>query len=432
MRPLRAGIYVLLAFSVLAFGAVEEWSQAVLEVGTALLLVYWSIHAYLKKSEQIVVSPFFLPLTAFALVILAQILFHLTASSYDTRVEFQLLLTYLILVQLISQAFRSANEYRSLVWFLMSLGFAVSIFGILQFLTSNGRLFWVQPMRESTYFFGPYVNRNHFAGFVELVVPFALVPLLMGMVRRERMFLVGLFALVPIVALLLCASRGGIISFVLQLLILGILLSIRKTSAKFVLTGGVVVLLSVLAVSGLGVGRLVERFSSYKSFDVTVGKRASMRQDAWHIFLDHPVLGTGLGTLQMVFPAYETLYDGKVVNHAHDDYVELLAEAGILGGICSAWFVGVLFFESLRGIRNLPRSFNSALNLSGLIGCCGILVHSLVDFNLHIPANALLFFVAAHLASARIQSDAASPPKRVFRRRRRTAKQREIGVEQPV
>ena len=123
-------------------------------------------------------------------------------------------------------------------------------------------------------------------------------------------------------------------------------------------------------------------------------------------------LGDGLGTLQMVFPAYETLYDGRVVNHAHDDYVELLAETGMLGGICSAWFVGVLFFESLKGIRNLRGSFDSALNLSGLIGCCGILVHSLVDFNLHIPANALLFFVAAHLASARIQSDSASLPKR--------------------
>ena len=112
--------------------------------------------------------------------------------------------------------------------------------------------------------------------------------------------------------------------------------------------------------------------------------------------------------------------------------MELLAEAGILGAICSAWFVGVLFFESLKGIRNLHSSFNSALNLSGLIGCCGILVHSLVDFNLHIPANALLFFVAAHLASARIQSDSATPPKRAVRRRRRTAKQQEIGIEQPV
>ena len=432
MKPLRIAIYVLLAFSVLAFGAVEEWSQTVLGVGVALLLVYWSIQQCAKKSEQIEVSPFFLPLTAFAMTVSAQLVFHSTASSYNTRVELQLLITYLIFIHLINQAFRSGSDYRTLVWFLMTLGFVVSIFGILQYLTSNGRLYWFQQMRESTYFFGPYVNRNHFAGFVELVVPFALVPLVMGMVRRERVMIVGLFALIPIVALLLSASRGGIISFILQLVILGILLSIRKTSAKFLATGGVVVLLSVLAISWLGVGKLVERFATYKSLDVTIGKRASMRRDAWHIFVDHPVLGVGLGTLQMVFPAYESLYDGRVVNHAHDDYVEMLAETGMVGGGCSAWFVGVLLFESLKGIRNLRSSFNSALNLSGLIGCCGILVHSLVDFNLHIPANALLFFVAAHLASTRIQSDSASPPKRVSRRRRRTTKQQEIGVEQPV
>ncbi len=168
MRLLRTAIYVLLAFSVLTFGAVEEWSQAVLEVGAAILLVYWSIQLYAKKSEQIVVSPFFLPLTAFALVILAQLVFHSTASNYNTRVELQLLITYLIFIHLINQAFRSGSDYRTLVWFLMSLGFLVSIFGILQYLTSNGKLYWFQQMRESTYFFGPYVNRNHFAGFVEL------------------------------------------------------------------------------------------------------------------------------------------------------------------------------------------------------------------------------------------------------------------------
>ena len=312
----------------------------------------------------------------------------------------------------------------------MNLGFVISIFGILQHLTSNGKLYWVRGMHESSYLFGPYVNRNHFAGFVELVVPFALVPLALGMVRRQRMMLVGLFSLVPIVALFLSASRGGIISFAVEMALLGGLLAIRKTGTKFMLAGGLVVLLSVLAVTWIGVGPVLQRFASYKSLDVTEGKRAAMRHDAWQIFLDHPVLGTGLGTLQMVFPAYETLYDGRVVNHAHNDYVELLAETGTLGGICSAWFVGMLFLESLKGLRNLRSSFNSALNLSGLIGCCGILVHSLVDFNLHIPANALLFFVAAHLATVRIESDATRMPKRVSRRRRRDPKESEIGVEQ--
>jgi len=191
------------------------------------------------------------------------------------------------------------------------------------------------------------------------------------------------------------------------------------------LAGGVLVLCAILAVSWLGIGQIVERFTNRQSLEVTVGKRASMRLDTWHIFLDHPYLGTGLGTLQMVFPPYETLYDAKVVNHSHNDYLEALAETGIPGALCCAWFLAVLFVESIRGLKELGRSFGAALNLSGLVGCCGLLVHSLVDFNLHIPANALLFFVSAHLATARLQpaepggSDSAPP--RVRKRKQEAA-----------
>jgi O-antigen ligase len=127
-----------------------------------------------------------------------------------------------------------------------------------------------------------------------------------------------------------------------------------------------------------------------------------MRGDTWKIFLDHPWTGTGLGTLQTVFPHYETLYDGKIVNHTHNDYLEVLAETGLLGGFCCAWFLGVLFLESMRRSMELNRSFAATLHLSGLVGCTGFLVHSLVDFNLHIPANALLFFLMANLATVEI------------------------------
>jgi O-antigen ligase len=431
MRIVRIGVCLLLAFAVIAFGAVEEWSQAVLEVGASLLLVYWAIKVYQRRSEQISVSPFFLPLTIFGLLILTQIVFHTTASRYLTRVELQLFFAYLIVLHLLAQSFQRTSQLRNLVWFLMSLGFVVSIFGILQHLTFNGKLYWFREMRYGGLPFGPYVNRNHFAGFAELLIPLALVPLVLGRVRRERLFVVALLALVPTIALFLSASRGGIISFSVELMILLLLLLLRRIRTKHMLVGGVVVLCSVLAVSWIGVQQVLERFASYKTLDVTASKRAAMSVDTWHIFLDHPILGTGLGTLQQVFPAYDTLYDGKIVNHTHNDYLELLAEAGILGGLCCAGFLGVLLLESLKGLDNLQSSFNSALNLSGLVGCCGILVHSLVDFNLHIPANALLFFVASHLATARIQTDAASLPKE-HSHRRRSGKHSVSGVEQPV
>jgi O-antigen ligase len=144
--------------------------------------------------------------------------------------------------------------------------------------------------------------------------------------------------------------------------------------------------------------------------DVTGSKRAAMREDTWRIFLDHPLLGTGLGTLEMVFPPYDSLYDGKVVDHAHNDYVEALAETGVVGGLCCVWFLGVVMLHSLKGLEELGSSFGSVLNLSGLIACSGILVHSLVDFNLHIPANALLFFASAHLAVVRLESSGPRAP----------------------
>jgi O-antigen ligase len=276
-------------------------------------------------------------------------------------------------------------------------------------------------MRYGGQAFGPYVNRNHFAGFAEILIPIALVPLVLGKVRRERLFLVSLFAVVPIVALLLSASRAGIISFALQMLILFSLLLVRRLQSKYMLAGGVLVLCAILAVSWIGVQRVLERFSNYESMDVTTGKRASMRHDTLRIFLDHPVLGTGLGTLQMVFPRYESNYDARVVNHSHNDYVEALAETGLAGGICCLWFLAILIIESVKGLKDLGGSFGAALNLSGLVGCCGILVHSLVDFNLHIPANALLFFVSAHLATARLQVSTpgdpeSSPPRRKTRK----------------
>jgi O-antigen ligase len=403
MRFIRVGICCLLAFAVLAFGATEEWSQAVLEVGSAVLLVVWAVRQYRKKTEYLSIPPEFVPLCAFALVVVLQLVFHLTASRYSTRIELQLLTTYLTVVFLMSQAFSRKEHWRAFVWFVMSLGFFVSIFAILQSFTFNGKIYWFRVMRFGGLPFGPYVNRNHFAGFAEMVIPFALVPLVLGKVRRERLFLVALFAVVPIVALLLSASRGGIVSFVVQMVILFLLLIIRRVRGTYVMIGGMVVLSAVMAVSWIGFDQVLTRFAGIQNLEVSAGKRAAMRRDTWRIFLDHRIIGTGLGTLQMIYPPYDSVYDGKIVNHAHNDYLEGLAETGLLGGLCCLWFLGALLQNALKGMAALGGSFGSVLNLSGLVACSGILVHSLVDFNLHIPANALLFFVSAHMAAARLQ-----------------------------
>jgi len=403
MKPLRIGIFALVVFGVASHGAVEDWARAVVEIGAVSLFLAWAVRAFLAREQQIIVSPLLLPLVSFLLIGAGQLGFHGTASSYSTRMELQLLLADVLILFLAAQAFRTLEDWRGFVWFGMSFGFLVSLFAILQHLTFNGKLYWFREIHYGGIPFGPYVNRNHFAGFADLVIPLSLVPLALGKVRRERWFLVSLFAVVPIGALFLSVSRGGIVSFGVEVGALVLWLVLRRTAGKHLLSGGAVLLLAFLMVSWLGVQQLVERFSNLQSLEVTAGKRASMRADTWRIFLDHPWKGTGLGTLQLVFPAYETLYDGKIVNHTHNDYLEALAETGMAGGLCCAWFLGVLLFDSLRHLARPNGAFSSALQLSGLVACFGFLTHSLVDFNLHIPSNALLFFLMANLATSEIQ-----------------------------
>jgi len=416
MRLLRFGICALVVFAVAAHGGVEDWARAVFETGAGLLLLAWSLWIYFTHEEQIAFSPLLPPLAAFSLIVCGQWLFHGTASSYSTRMELLLLVSDLILLFLAVQAFRTLQDWRGFVWFGMIFGFLMSIFGILQHLTFNGKLYWFREMHYGGIPFGPYANRNHFAGFAELILPLSLVSLVLGRVRRERWPVVSLFAVVPIAALFLSASRGGIVSFGAELAVLGLAMILRRTIGKQLLASAVVLVLAVLMVSWLGVGQLLQRFSSFQSLEVTAGKRASMRRDTWQIFLHNPVAGTGLGTLQIVYPLYESLYDGKIVNHTHNDYLEALAETGILGGLCCAWFLGVLFIESLRRLRQLNNSFAGTLQLAGLVGCAGFLVHSLVDFNLHIPSNAFLFFLMAHLATS--QTQPVAPPSTNYRSHR--------------
>src|SRR6202158_4576369 len=416
MRFLRFGICALVVFAVAAHGGVGEWAQAVFETGAGLLFLAWSIWIFFNREEQPVLSPLLPPLAALLFIVSGQWFFRWTASPYNTRIELQLLLADLIVLFLAVQAFRTLEDCRGFVWFGMGFGFLVSVFAILQHLTSNGKLYWFREISYGGLPFGPYVNRNHFAGFAELVLPLALVPLVLGRVRRERWPVVGLFAVLPIGALLLSASRGGIVSFGAELSVLAMVMILRREMGKQLFAGGAVLLVALLLVSWLVVGQILERLSSVQLLEVSSGKRASMRRDTWRIFLDHPVLGTGLGTLQQVYPPYETLYDGKIVNHTHNDYLEALAGTGLLGGLCCAWFIGTVFISALGFLKSGDNSFANTLRLCGCTGCWGLLVHSLVDFNLHIPANLLLFLLMSMLATAEIQ-DMAPAKVRVSTRR---------------
>jgi len=427
MKLIRIGLFVIVAFAVLSHGAVEPWARGVLESLSGILLILWAQQFfYADDGGEIVLPQLLFPLAALALVVFIQWAFRLTASRFSTRTELLLLLSMMILLFLAAQAFRTLSDWRTFAWFTMILAFFVAVLGILQHLTFNGKLYWFREMRYGGIPFGPFANRNHFAGFVELVLPMSLVPLLLGRVRRDRLVIVGILAVIPLSALLLSASRGGIISFAAELAFLVLVVLLRRSGGRHLYAGGAVLLVAFATVSWLGVNQILARFSSLQTLEVTQSKRASMRHGTWNLFLDHPVLGTGLGTLQQVYPPYETLYDGKIVNHAHNDYLEALAETGWVGGLCCAWFLGIVVIRALHFLQSEGNSFANTLRLCGWTACCGLLVHSLVDFNLHIPANLLLFFCMSLLGTAEVPQ---SEQNGVRRKRVRVARREETAAE---
>src|SRR5579863_5474643 len=224
MGIVRTGICVLAAFAVLAHGAVEPWSEAVLEIGAAVLLFAWAWSALANSEWKLIWNPLLWPLLGFWLVAAFQLATGITLVPFLTRIELLKYSALLALFFLCVQSYRTRAQWRNFVWFLLSLGFAVSLFAILQHFTFNGKLYWVRELQYGGIPFGPYVNRNHFAGLMELLIPPGLAIQILGAERRDQLPLVTLFTLLPIGALFLSASRGGIISFIAEVGFLAILI----------------------------------------------------------------------------------------------------------------------------------------------------------------------------------------------------------------
>jgi O-antigen ligase len=404
MTVIRFGICLLVTFAVLAHGAVEPWSEAVLEVGAAALLLVWALRASIDGEFKMAWNPLLWPLLGLWLVAALQLATGITAYPFVTRIELLKYTALLALFFLCVQAYRTLEHWHGFVWFLLILGFCVSVFAILQHFTFNGKLYWMREIRYAGIPFGPYVNRNHFAGLVELLIPPGLAILILRAERRDQLPLVALFTLFPIGALFLSASRGGIMSLFAEIGLLAILIFFRRRESKELVAAGLVVVLAIALVSWLGIGRAIERFASYKTLEVSEGRRIGMLHGTWRIFLDHPVTGTGFGTLQEVFPPYETVYDGLIVNHSHNDYVEVLSDTGVVGGFCGLAFLVLLAWIGWKNLTAERNGMRLAFHVGALVACFGLFVHAIVDFNFHIPSNALVFLLLAALATSQAPS----------------------------
>ena len=306
---------------------------------------------------------------------------------------------------------------RRLVLVVLATCGAQALFGAVQWSISPSRIYG-QATPYVTTPFGSYVNHNHFAGLVGMGAVLAAGLAVAHARRRDEMSPAALasggVALGLAAAHLASRSRGGLIALLGGLASLGALwlaaVSLRGGRRR---SAAVVVAVAVLLLVGFGWAAIPAATRRHLStafagpMDTSGLYRVDTAAATMRAFADRPLMGWGMGAYEDAVPAYKRAHGDVRVRHAESDVLELLAEGGLAGLALVAW----LLVEVLRGLyRRLTVSrdqFRNALALAAASGAATLLVHSLLDFNLRLPANALVFAALAGLAaSPRTQSRA--------------------------
>ncbi len=229
---------------------------------------------------------------------------------------------------------------------------------------------------------------------MEMLIPFPLVLSMSELFRGAKRGLLVFATLLMATSVFLSQSRGGIVAFIIELMFMG--LFIYRTRQRRQLTGGLLAGIALLAILVVWFGgtHVLARFDN-----VGNDLRLSIARDSLHMFAARPLRGWGLDTFRYAYPQFRSFYTKDFVDHAHNDYLQLLTETGLLGFALMLWFVICLYRRGLSGLEHWNLRPAAAIRMSALVGCTGNLVHSFVDFNLHIPANAAWFYVLSALAT---------------------------------
>jgi len=389
------GLCALLIFAVLAFGAVDEWSTFAFEAGAAVLFLVWAGKQFVSRQVKLSKNPLYLPALLFFGFILAQVALRRSAYGYVTKYEALQYVSYGIVLLIAAECVREEDARKKFALALIVFGALYAFFALAQELTSNGKIFWIYTPRFNGSIYGSFVNRDHYAGLMEMLVPFPFVVSMGHLLRGEKRALVAFCAVLMAGTIFLSGSRGGMIAFVLEIVLFSAVALGKRQSPRIALGSMAVCVLVLAFLVFLGKGQVLGRLG-----DLGPGIRLDITKDCLKMFSHRPVWGWGLGTFPTVYPSYRSFYTNLFVNEAHNDYAQLLVETGLLGFALMLWFLICLYRRGLPTSRRWEFQWDGAVSFAALLGCTGIMFHSFVDFNLQIPANAALFYVLCGLAAS--------------------------------
>jgi O-antigen ligase len=412
-RSILGLVLGILVFGPLAMGAVDAPEFIVIQGLTAAVMLVWALRLWISPKPRLLWPPLGWGVLAFAALAIGR---YLTADiEYVARLEMIQVLMYAFLFFAIVNNLYRQESVHIVSFTLVFLAMGISCFAVYQFLTHSNRVWnYVSPYigRAS----GTYISPNNFAGFLGMLLPLATAYILVGRMKPVVRVLLGYATLVMLAGMTVTFSRGGWVAVtVALLLLLGTLIFHRNHRLPALL------LLLILVGGGtVFVTKYLSKTLSYMRRVIEPGETAELnlavRLDIWtaaeQMWQDHFWWGVGPAHYDYRFREYRPESVQMSPDRAHNDYLNLLADWGAVGGIIV--LAGMVTFgaglrKTWKYVRPSENDFGRGMSnrfaffLGASAGLFALAVHSVVDFNLHIPANAILGVTLLALLSSNLR-----------------------------
>ena len=400
-------IAALLFFAALARGAVQPWAQSALAAMACLLAAALLMEKALTGA--IIASKTLLDTPLVALTALIVLSFLFSTDRADGVEAITMFAVYAVIFYAAQHLAASRAGQRKIVYLLIALATVVALVALIKrFSPQLTPIWWRYDLDDGTMAdlydgamaSGPYGNHNHLAGLLEMIIPLALALFLIRTWRRAALFLLCYLAIFLIAIHILTLSRGGWASLAAALAVMVIILLVQK---RFTQKGLLLSAVGGLALTFLFIlagTHITERLLTLADKETVLdfGGRTIAWKGCLHMIATHPLLGTGPGSFATLFPAWQPPGMAARFFYAHNDYLQYTAELGLPGTAIIVWIV-ILLMRRVSHLLSHPSRQTWGISLGASIGILTIIFHSLVDFNLHIPANAAVFTVILGLLS---------------------------------
>ncbi len=395
-KVIRYILYSIVIFTPIAFGGVQGWAKAILHIEVIIAISLFFIKQIQEqckiKSNK---TDLYLPALAMSTLVIFSALFSVNPRTSLWAVI--LFFDYILLLYLFVNTVHTRRQLRQIISIIIIMGVFISIIGIAIQLRGGNFFNLGNNKADGTRFSALYVNPDHMAGYMEMAIPLALGFITTGIDNFKRFgIIIAIFLM--FIALLFSLSRGawtGLASAII-FLILGFRLH-RRLNRKIIIT--IAITLFIIFIIILSSPMLIKSVRSFGDKLDAISVRLTVWKGVINMIKDYPLSGTGPGTFGLVFTQYQPPGLNRHYSMAHNDYLHFTSELGVLFIPIALWMIIIFYKRGMKKSKTKSRLVKGT-TLGAIGGVTAILMHSLSDFNLHIPANALVFTILVAISVA--------------------------------